>query len=423
MDFQTAEPAGKPLDEKWSLTTHVPHEIITSIFRWLPLDQVRTFQSACRLLGQVLRDPYFHSLNIRTIYGKLKPTEEVVGIRYSVFPHLDEVSTSWEIVEFYGATRTLSYPGNQRGITLVARRMAERLNLPVNIANLNVRTLMRYRRGYISHMYDKNINRRGGYFDPASETLVFWPPGVQQPPQQTTVNIFVPAYRTPDSYQPDRICARIRFWFTVHQCEKHAWYTWRDVYHRKDSKIEIYELVSMLAAFMRDHSFANLVVRRLPVDQKETSSAASIFVYNPDGTWIPFDPSTERLYFVLVGVNETPSTQVQAEWDRLLREGNLAFEEKNWSTAIAAFRDLITAKLDVYGFKDPRAYENHLEIAEVYLAQQLYRKASASLCTYFEHGPQGSSELAFEKATRIMESLEAFGNCDARNQYDLVQSE
>ncbi|KAI9342583.1 hypothetical protein BDR26DRAFT_859209 [Obelidium mucronatum] len=420
-----------PERERWSLATHVPQEMIAAIFSWIHPGEVKKFRSICRLVDQVLSDPFFHNLNLRNFYRRLNPTEDVVCIRYSVFPHLDKVSASWEIVDYGQGQTKLTFRSGTIGIMPAASRMAKKLKLPIDLDNLNARTLLRYQQGHIRSMNAKDLDRRGPQnYDPSSEVLIFWPPQAIERSRQETVPVFVPGFRPicqSVTYR-DPTPTRVKIWFTVHPCDKYSWYSWRDVYCRSDSKVNIIKnLLDVLLDFMRDHCLANLIVRRIPLDQSDLDTApTSIFKCASNGAFIPFDPDTERLHLTPVGFNESPSPEIQTQWDQLLQKGEEAAKESQWSTAIEAFRLLVTAKKDVYGFKDPRAYENYVDIAAVYLTQGLYREASGTLCAYFENGPQGGTrggELVFEKATKIMESLAELGNCDGIKTFDLVQSD
>ncbi|KAI9330000.1 hypothetical protein BDR26DRAFT_871951 [Obelidium mucronatum] len=361
-------------DEIWSLTTHVPQEMITAIFSWIHP-------------GDVKNEPFFHNLNVRNFYRRLNPTEDVVGIRYSVFPYLEKVGKL--------TFRTAS-------------RMAERLKLPIDLNRLNPRTLMN----------DKDVNRKGPHpFDPATEVLIFWSHQDKERPLQETVTVFVPAYRELGQSGCRRASVRAKIPYTMFPCDTYSWHIWRDVYDREDSRIDIKNLLEMLQDFMVEYSLGEPCYPTYACGSKPIhDTAISLFKYTSSGSLIPFDPATERLHL-------TPNSQIQ--WDELFQTGMDAMQEQQWSVAIQTFRDLVTAKLDFYGFKDPRAYENHVDLAKVYLAQKRYREASGALCVYFENGPQGGvgAEPVFEKAAKIMQSLAEFGNCDGIKTYDLVPSE
>ncbi|KAI9330001.1 hypothetical protein BDR26DRAFT_922704 [Obelidium mucronatum] len=409
--------------------------MIAAIFSWIHPGDVKKFRSLCRMINQLLSEPFFHNLNVQNFYRRLNPTEDVVGIRYSVFPHLEKVSTTWEIVDYgpYRPTGKLSFQQSHViGIIPVALRIAKRLKLPTK--NINARSLMRMRQGQIHKMSDKDVNQKLlPNFNHATEVLVFWPPQEKHRPE--TVTAFVPAYqplpnpRACDMYSLDLLPTQVIISYTVSPCTKKFRYIWKHALGRTgfNVKVNADNLLDLALSLLDKHSLTNMIIRRMPLDQSDPETAASIFKIDSNRHSTPFDPATESFYLIPVGFDEMPSPAIQTQWDLLHQKGEEAARNSQWSAAINAFRDLVLAKRDIYGIKDPRTFESYVDIAAVYLAQQKYREASEMLCDYFRNGPQGGnragSELVFEKAANVMQSLAEFGDCDGLKSFQVVQSE
>ncbi|KAJ3008354.1 UNVERIFIED_CONTAM: hypothetical protein HDU68_003141 [Siphonaria sp. JEL0065] len=390
MPFANATP-----DPDWSLTTHIPSELIATIFVWINPGEINYFRSICRLLNEILTTPHFRKLNvslaassftIRPIFALL--TQQNVLIRYVFLDNPSKRYYSWE-TDFVTSNGGISFRSKERGIIAIAKRIASRWSLDPK--TVYTASIFRCPADAGHHLVCLPINgkdqsRRGpDFFDPKSELLVFLPKQAYfKPPKDTALKFTVSVPLT----KCRLLFTRLGLSYTIYPFLSSSIFIYIDALTDAEGCISVTDLYWLMQHKLRPSIGSSFCLTRIPAENRLPHNLAPLSR--------KFNPGTDIL--VLIPQDSIPV-------DPLLGFCKQIVIDPTSNSDVEKSEELLALKMGMYSSADPRIFDSLVELADCMLVNAAISKCRVIVRNMYDISHSNPSHESMSSLFEIISNV------------------